>query len=181
MEKAKKWMDQGIAFVTCTVLAVMVLMAVWQVFSRYVLNAPSTISEEFLRFALIWVSMLGAAYAFGNKKHLAIELFVHKVSKKNALKVSILIEVIVLLFASLVMIVGGVQTIGISLGQSSPALGIPMAAIYLSLPVSGILIICYSLFSIYESAVKRKAEFYSEDMETEWPATPLDAEGRSLK
>ncbi|WP_411248534.1 TRAP transporter small permease subunit, partial [Shouchella clausii] len=34
----------------------MVLVAIWQVFSRYVLNAPSTFSEEFLRYSLIWVT-----------------------------------------------------------------------------------------------------------------------------
>lgn len=71
------------AFITCTIMGFMVIVAIWQVFTRYVLNSPSTISEELLRYSLIWVSMLGAAYAFGNKKHIAIEFIIEKLSPKK--------------------------------------------------------------------------------------------------
>ncbi|TDL80489.1 TRAP transporter small permease [Peribacillus frigoritolerans] len=165
MQKIRKTADKTIAFITCTMLAFMVLVAVWQVFTRYVLNSPSTVSEEILRYSLIWVSMLGAAYAFGQKKHIAIELLAEKLPKNKALPVSVIIEVLVLSFAVLVMVIGGSRTVAITMAQSSAALSVPMGYIYLSLPVSGILIIGYSLMSIYEAVVKRKVELYSDDLE----------------
>ncbi|MFC5731824.1 TRAP transporter small permease [Cytobacillus gottheilii] len=167
MQQIKKWMNTGIIFITCTLLTVMVFMAVWQVFSRYILNSPSTISEEFLRYSLIWISMLGAAYAFGSKKHLAIELFVSKLTSDKARKVNILAEGIVLLFAIVVMIIGGAQTVSLATNQYSAALGIPMSTVYFSLIVSGILIVMYSIISIYEIITKEKVQMYAEEAEAD--------------
>ena len=66
----KKAVDKTIECLTSTLMAVMVFVAIWQVFTRYILNSPSTFSEEFLRYSLIWISMLGGAYAFWKKKAL---------------------------------------------------------------------------------------------------------------
>ncbi|MDM5199347.1 TRAP transporter small permease [Fictibacillus enclensis] len=167
MNNVKKKLDHVLAFITCTIMGFMVIVAIWQVFTRYVLNSPSTISEELLRYSLIWVSMLGAAYAFGNKKHIAIEFIVEKLSPKKALRMSVLIEILVVLFAVIVMVVGGIMTVNITMAQTSASLGIPMGYIYLSLPVSGILVISYSVINIYEAVVKRKVELYSEEMDRE--------------
>jgi len=53
------------------VLAVfMVLTVTWQVFSRYVLQAPSSLTEEIARFQLIWLGLLGAVYTFRNRMHM---------------------------------------------------------------------------------------------------------------
>ena len=49
----KKAVNKTIECLTCTLMAIMVLVAIWQVFTRYVLNSPSTFSEEFLRHSLI--------------------------------------------------------------------------------------------------------------------------------
>ncbi|KEZ52422.1 TRAP transporter small permease [Metabacillus indicus] len=164
--KVRKTVDQTIAFVTCTMLAFMVLTAVWQVFTRYVLNSPSTVSEEILRYSLIWVSMLGASYAFGKKKHIAIELLAEKLPKNKALALSIMIETLILLFAMLVMVIGGSRIVALTMAQSSASLGLPMGYIYLSLPVSGVLIIGYSLMTIYEAAFKKKTNLYADHLDT---------------
>lgn len=174
MQTIRKRVDQTLAFITCTVLGIMVIIAIWQVFTRYVLNSPSTVSEEILRYSLIWVSMLGAAYAFGQKKHIAIEFIVEKLPKNKALPVSVIIEVLVLTFASVVMVIGGSKIVALTMAQSSAALGIPMGFIYLSLPVSGVLIIGYSLLTIYEAIAKKKIDLYSDDLEA---ATKSQIEG----
>jgi len=52
------------------ILAVlMVLTVTWQVFSRYALRAPSSLTEELARFQLIWLGLLGAVYTFRNRMH----------------------------------------------------------------------------------------------------------------
>ena len=50
------------------------LCVLWQVFSRYVLNNPATFTEEVSRFAVIWLSLLGTAYACGKLEHMAYNL-----------------------------------------------------------------------------------------------------------
>lgn len=46
----------------------------WQIFTRWILHNPSTVTDEFLRYVLIWASMIGSAYCFYKDKHLALDL-----------------------------------------------------------------------------------------------------------
>ena len=61
--------------VLCTaIMGIMVVAVCWQVITRYVLNNPSTVTEEALRYLLVWTTMVGAAYAYGKRKHLSINI-----------------------------------------------------------------------------------------------------------
>ena len=44
------------------IFALLVLDVLFQVFSRYLLGRSFTWTEEFARFSLIWMTVLGAAY-----------------------------------------------------------------------------------------------------------------------
>jgi TRAP-type C4-dicarboxylate transport system permease small subunit len=72
MNSIKKVADRIIEFVTCSLFIIMIVVASWQVISRYILNSPSTVTEEFLRFSLIWLAMLASAYVVGKNTHIAI-------------------------------------------------------------------------------------------------------------
>ena len=61
MEIIRKGLDRLLEAVCCLVLAMMVAVSCWQVISRYIVGQPSTITEELLRFSLVWISMLGMA------------------------------------------------------------------------------------------------------------------------
>nr|WP_246188370.1 TRAP transporter small permease [Metabacillus lacus] len=139
----------------------MVVTALWQVFSRYVLNSPSTVSEELLRYLLIWVSILGGAYAFGEKKHLAISFFVNKLPEGLHKGASIFVEFLLIGFAGLVLIYGGLNAVILTTAQTSAALGIPLAFIYGVLPVAGVLIIGYSVLDLlqFNRQESRKQDF----------------------
>ncbi len=67
--------DKVCGAIICMLLGLMVIIACWQVFTRFVISNPSTVSEEILRYSLIWLTMIGSAYAYGKKKHLAVVLF----------------------------------------------------------------------------------------------------------
>ena len=118
-------------------LAVMTLDVLWGVFTRYVMADQASWSEELARFLLIWIGILGAAYASGQHMHLSIDLLANKPVR--------LIAVLVALFALAVLVVGGTQLVLLTarLGQTSPALGLPMSLVYAVVPLSGLLIIFY--------------------------------------
>jgi len=66
------------------ILAVlMVLTVTWQVFSRYALRAPSSLTEELARFQLIWLGLLGAVYTFRNRMHVGIDIFTGSLTGKK--------------------------------------------------------------------------------------------------
>ena len=51
METLRKRLDKVLEFICCTLLALMTILVTWQVVSRYVLNNPSTVTEELVLFS----------------------------------------------------------------------------------------------------------------------------------
>ncbi len=80
MNTFRKGLDLLLGAICCLVLAIMVGIACWQVVSRYILGVPSTLTEEMLRFLLVWVSMLGMAFVAGQKQHISLTILLDKVS-----------------------------------------------------------------------------------------------------
>ena len=132
------------------IFALLVLDVLFQVFSRYLLGTSFTWTEEFARFALIWMTILGAAYLNGTQEHLSMDFLYQKFSETNKRKASILIEVLIFLFALIVMVIGGLNLVytTLHLEQLSGTLRIPLGYVYAIMPFSGFLITCFSVYHI---------------------------------
>ncbi|HBO37647.1 MAG TPA: TRAP transporter small permease [Pasteurellaceae bacterium] len=142
-------LDRILSILCIVVCSLLVICVVWQVFSRYVLNDPSTITDELARFLFIWVGLIGAAYGLGQKKHLAIDLLLMKLErqpKKHAF-FQLIISLISIFFVAVIMCYGGGRLVmdTIEAGQISPVLGIEMGLIYLAIPLSGFFMLVFLL------------------------------------
>ena len=139
------------------IFALLVLDVLFQVFSRYLLGTSFTWTEECARFALIWMTILGAAYLNGKKEHLSMDFLYQKFSLANKRKASIIIEVLIFLFALIVMVIGGLNLVytTLHLEQLSGTLRIPLGYVYAVMPFSGFLIMCFSLYHI-STIIKNK-------------------------
>ena len=128
-------------------MGLMVINVLWQGCARYIPFIPGSFTDELARYLLIWVGLLGAAYASGQHMHLALDLLPEKLEGVAKSKLLIFINVLVSIFAFLVMIVGGIRLVYITLylGQTSAALGIPLGFVYMVLPLSGVLIIYFAI------------------------------------
>ena len=128
----------------------MVVNVLWQVFSRFVLGDPSSYTEELARYLMIWIGVLGAAYVSGKNKHVAIDYFSTKFSEKNQIKVKVFVKWLIMIFAFFAFVIGGSRLVYITyvLEQLSPALQIPLAFVYLVIPISGVLIAYYKILEI---------------------------------
>lgn len=148
----KRSLDKILGWVLVVLMAISVINVLWQVFSRFVLNDPSTFTDELARFLLIWVGILGAAYAAGKHLHLAIDLFQDRASDLTRQKVMVFVDICIFLFSFLVMVIGGWSLVSVSfeLGQLSPALQLPLGYIYLVVPISGLIMCFYSLVFLKE-------------------------------
>ena len=149
--KFRSFIDRVLEFLLVAIMGLLVLDVLWQVISRYLLQSPSSFTDELARFLLIWVGILGAAYATGLKLHLAIDVWINRFSSANRQIVDRFINIAVALFGLLVMVIGGINLINILLksGNISPALSIPIGYVYAVIPFSGLLIIYYSLFDLF--------------------------------
>jgi len=133
-----------------TIFALLVLDVLFQVFSRYILGTSFTWTEEFARFSLIWMTIVGAAYLNAKREHLSMDFLYQKFSESNKKKAAILIEVLIFLFAAIVMVIGGFNLVytTLHLEQLSGTLRIPLGYVYAILPISGLLIMCFSIYHI---------------------------------
>lgn len=129
------------------IMALMVINVLWQVFTRYLTGSPSSFTDELSRYLMIWLGILGAAYVSGKNMHVAIDYLPSKLKEKPRKRLATFVHIIVLLFALFALVIGGIRLVYISftLGQTTPALGMPLAVVYLVLPLSGLLIVYYKL------------------------------------
>jgi TRAP-type C4-dicarboxylate transport system permease small subunit len=150
LEKLKKIVDKILEKTVIFLMASIVLTIVWQVISRYIFNSPSEFTDELSRYLLIWVGLLGAAYVTGTRGHIAIDFFVKKFFPKRIKQNEYFIQLVILLFAITVLIIGGYRLVYItlSLGQLSSSLQIPLGYVYTVLPLSGFIIAFYSIYFI---------------------------------
>lgn len=134
------------------IISFMSINVLWQIFTRFVLKNPSSITEELARYMLVWLGILGASYVAGQKMHLAIDLLSTKLEGIKKSFLVIIIQASIFLFSFFVMVIGGVRLVQItlSLKQISAALQIPLGYVYLVLPISGLLIMFYSTVFIIE-------------------------------
>ncbi|GAB3822021.1 TRAP transporter small permease [Pontibacter rugosus] len=150
--KIRKTVDSVLFTLLVVLMSVMVINVLWQVASRFILKSPSSFTDELARYLLIWVGLLGASYVSGKKMHLAIDIIPSKMEGKGARNLNIFIHLLVALFAFFAMVWGGINLVYITLtlGQTSASLGIPLGYVYTAIPLSGLLIIFYSLMNLTE-------------------------------
>ncbi|MEH6405687.1 MAG: TRAP transporter small permease [Leeuwenhoekiella sp.] len=146
----KEKLDKVLGGFLVFLMAMIVLAVLWQVFSRYVMQSASSFTEEVARYLLIWIGILGAAYASGQQDHLAINILPPKLSPPNRIKLRIGINILIILFSIVALIIGGGNLVYVNyeLGQYSAALGLPLGFVYMVLPLSGALIVFYKLIEL---------------------------------
>ena len=170
MQNVKNIIDKILEWTLVVSMSLLVIDVLWQVFSRFILQDPSSFTEELARFLLIWVGLLGGAYAAGRRMHLAVDLLPSKLQGRQKAYLDIFIYAIIILFSVSVMIYGGSRLVAITLylGQTAAALQMPLGYVYLILPISGFLIAFYAALHLVDEFRKLsgKAALF---------ATPLDS------
>lgn len=153
LKKCSNATIKGLEYLLIVFTAVLVLDVIWQVFTRYVLSNASSWTEELATILLVWVSLLGASVGFIRKSHLGIDYLANKLAEIPRSVLDIAVYLLVSAFASVVMIYGGSILVSrtLQLHQTTPALGLERGYVYMVLPLSGIFILIFSLFTIVQN------------------------------
>lgn len=148
MNAIRKRLDLIVEIFCITVLSIMTLLVTWQVFTRYVLNNPSAVTEQLAQYLFVWLVLFGSAYVFGKRDHMAIVFVVDKVSPKVKLLLTIIQELLISMFAMGVMVYGGSIATARQMLQVDAALQIPIGVIYSAVPISGVFVLFYGANNI---------------------------------
>lgn len=143
-----KYFNRVLEGICIFIFAFIVIVGTYQIVTRYVFNAPSTTSEELLTYSFTWLALLSSALVFGKRGHMAMSFLFDKFSENNKKIVSIINEVLVLVFAIIVLIYGGISITRLTATQVTASLGIPMSYVYFVVPISGFITVFYCICNI---------------------------------
>ncbi|MDQ2081074.1 TRAP transporter small permease [Xanthobacteraceae bacterium Astr-EGSB] len=145
-------LDVVVLTIAVPMTVVMLACTVWQVVSRYFLGISTSFTDELARFLFIWVSLLGAAYVFGKRGHIAITGLIEFLPAGVRRITDTATALLVVIFSAVILGGGGFILVGkaVQLGQVSPAMLLPIGYVYSVIPVSGAVTAMYALLVVAE-------------------------------
>ena len=129
---------------------IMVALTCWQVFTRYILNQPSTWSEELVGYIFAWMSLFGACLVTGERGHMNIPILVDMAPGGVRKLLMCLGELIAFAFSAVILVYGGLQITNLAMGQMTSSLGIAVGVFYVVMPVCGVINMIYTVMNIAE-------------------------------
>lgn len=117
-------------------LGFMVLLVFVQVVMRYIFQNSLSWSEELARYLFLWLSWIGASYAVRERGHFRVQMFIDKLDGRKREIGEALILLVWFGFCLFLAYQGWLLTAHLFLrGQMSPAMQLPIAYAYASVPV----------------------------------------------
>jgi TRAP-type C4-dicarboxylate transport system permease small subunit len=133
----------------CFALAVAVSAGAWQVFTRFLLAAPSPWSEALVRQALVWMVMLGVAGAIRHGALVAIDV------TRQLVKGRVRLALDVVIFSAITLLFGVLFWFGWDMAnrvrfQSIAGLEVSIAWGYAAIPVGAVFAIIGALAALLD-------------------------------
>jgi TRAP-type C4-dicarboxylate transport system permease small subunit len=129
-------------------LAAMVIVVPVGVFARYVLNSAISWGEEFSRYCMIWLAMLGGMVALLDNAHVGVSVFVDLFPAKIKHGILQFGRIFIVLFLVVVFGYSIVHLIGVQ-GQASSALEIPMFIPYMAITAGTFLMLLVAIRQLF--------------------------------
>jgi TRAP-type C4-dicarboxylate transport system permease small subunit len=143
LSTASRSIDRLVANLCVLIVYVMLVLLMTQVIMRYFLGSPPSWTEELAINFFTWLVLLFASVGIRNNFHVALDTIPDRFGK---LKTSSDFVVTLLIAGfSFVMIYSGSLYVSETLSQKTAALQIPIATLYVSVPVSGVIIFIHCL------------------------------------
>jgi C4-dicarboxylate transporter DctQ subunit len=158
IESIFKKVDVIFAWLTVISLGGMTLAIFTQVIFRYVLNAPLAWTEEISIFMFIWMTFLAGYVGARRGKHIGVDAFRNMLPNIGSIFLEFISNVICVIFF-FIIVVSTVMFWPKLMYQTSPALEIPMAYIYLIMIIGSFFIgLWYLVLAIKSITPKKKSE-----------------------
>ncbi len=136
-----------VEMLVAAVLMAMACALMLEVVLRFAFEMSLPWTSEFARYAMIWITFLGAALAVRERGHIQVTFFVNLLPGSARKYAFILIDVLLLAFIVTILRYS-IEVVQTEMKMTTAALDIPFGFVVLALPVSGVLMIIYLLADI---------------------------------
>lgn len=151
MRKAMDKLMSAISFLIGMLLLAAVLLVIVQIFFRYVFRHPLGWSNQLCQIMYVWIVLLGLPLLFHKKAVTAFDYFSSKLSERSQHILHVFVCLFGLFFA-VVFVIFSWQFMMKKGGMMIPAFRvIPYYAVYVSMPISGVLLIAELLLQLIET------------------------------
>lgn len=151
MKTLLTWLDRIMRLdevVASAAVFALFLVAIGNIFMRYLFNAPLAWTEEVLQLLLVWATFLGASALVRRREHVFISFLTDKLPPRLARRNEWLFSLGVILASAAVMLYWGLKLLPFSAFRSTPMLQIPFYWIHAAVPVSAALMIYHCVARI---------------------------------
>ena len=155
LQKAAKVVFKGFYVFAAASFAALLLMLLYNVFSRNLLNGAVTWIEEFSRFLFTWMMFLGIAIGVYYKKHLGVDFIVEKYPTKLRTFMGYFSDFLTLVLF-LVLAVYGFKYCKSTMNMRSSVMGIRYGLVYLCVPLCGVFSSFYVIAEIFNKLCSGK-------------------------
>lgn len=157
--KLGQFVDKVARGLTQLCVAIMVVAVVLQVIWRYFLGNPIIWAEELARYALVWMTFIGAAVALRAGQlacmDLVVNLFPVKIKRAIITVANLASFILLLLMLYYSVILVGEPSV---VAQRSPAMRIIMSYIYLAMPIGLGLMVTQSFLQLFSGIIGKGSE-----------------------
>ena len=136
-----RMLDRTLETIAVVLMLCATCVVVLQVFCRYVLNASLPWPEEAAQFCFVWAVFLGMAVLSFRDRHIAISLFVPKLSLKTQAIHGVFLKVMTVI-ACIILVVHGIDFMNRTM-QVMPALRVPLRYLFMAVPAGGIVALVF--------------------------------------
>lgn len=158
MEEKKKQPIE--AYICAGLLFALVVVVGVEVVARYIFQSSFSWSNELARFIFIWFTFIGGSYAVVLNAHIVIEALHTLFPEKIRPGLELVGDIVWVIFSIFIAYVGFTYcaTLMSGLGNNSAAMDIPIAYIYVSIPIGYLLMAFRMLQILYKKYRKKDCE-----------------------
>ncbi|MDF2615623.1 MAG: hypothetical protein K0Q47_278 [Sedimentibacter sp.] len=142
MKKVLDFLDNFEERALTVILSLMVVCIFMATFFRFTKIMIIPWAEELARYLMVWLVFLGIGAGAKSNRHFTVDNLVNALPKSTHKAFFILRTAIIVVYCSIIVFIGaGLINSLKMMGQSSPALRVPMWAIYSAIPIGLVLMI----------------------------------------
>ena len=143
MRQVFDWIERVLKSMAVTIVIVMLLSLVAQVFLRYVFGKSLSWSEEVALLGFAWVVVISSAIGIRRMTHARMDLLIAILPRSLHYLIDRLIA-LMMLGLGIFMTIAGWDYVEQTRGSTSAAIGFPIEFLYASAPFFGVLITIFS-------------------------------------
>lgn len=147
LKRVSDMVNKAVSYVGITLLSILIVACVAQVFFRFVLNNSLSWTEELARYCFIWMHMIGASLLIEGGEHATVTVVMDLLHGAARKVLDVAIE-LAIFFSGAVMLYSGFMLAYSSRTNLSTAMSLPMWIINFSVAAGGLLLIFQAVVKI---------------------------------